>query len=77
MIQKARLRTLLEVLYVAARERDTDLVDLGSRDGRTRGVVFLFTLSDVTHPCCSGESDGDCRANVRGTFRAKRGGQRT
>ena len=55
------LRTLLEVLDVAARERDTDLVDLGSGDGGTRGVVFLFTLSDVTHPWSSGESDGDCK----------------
>lgn len=54
-------RTLLEVLDIAAREGNTDLVDLGSGDGGTRSVVLLFTLSDVTHPWSSGESDGDCR----------------
>ena len=44
------LLTLLEVLDVAAREGNPNLVDLGRRDGGTRGIVFLFTLSDVTHP---------------------------
>ena len=48
-----RERTLLEVLDVAARERDTDFVDLGGGHGGTGRVVFLFTLSDVTHPVCS------------------------
>ena len=48
--------TLLEVLDVAARERDADFVDLGGGHGGTGRVVFLFTLSDVTHP---GDS-GDC-----------------
>ena len=43
-------RTLLEVLDVAARERDTDFVDLGGGHGGTGRIVFLFTLSDVTHP---------------------------
>ena len=45
-----RGRTLLEVLDVAARERDADFVDLGGGHGGTGRVVFLFTLSDVTHP---------------------------
>ena len=45
-----RERTLLEVLDVAARERDADFVDLGGGHGGTGRVVFLFTLSDVTHP---------------------------
>lgn len=53
-------RTLLKVLDVAARERDADFVDLGRGDGGTRGIVFLFTLSDVTHPGWFGESEGDC-----------------
>ena len=68
---QAYLRTLLEVLDVAARERDTDLVDLGRGDGGTRGVVFLFTLSDVTHPCCLGESDGDLGEKMSGITRAR------
>ena len=42
--------TLLKVLDVAARERDADFVDLGGGHGGTGRVVFLFTLSDVTHP---------------------------
>ena len=50
-------RTLLEVLDVAARERDTDLVQLRRGDGRTRCVVFLFTLSDVTHPSLMSRTD--------------------
>ena len=45
-------RTLLEVLDVAARERNTDFVDLGRGHGGTSRVVLLFTLSDVTHPGC-------------------------
>jgi hypothetical protein len=40
-------------------------VDLGSGDGSTRGVIFFFTLSDVTHPESSGESDGDCEQFIR------------
>ena len=45
-----RGRTLLEVLDVAARQRDTDFVDLGGGDGSTRSIVILFsTFSDVTH----------------------------
>ena len=44
------VRTLLAVLDVAARERDADFVDLGGGHGGTGRVVFLFTLSDVTHP---------------------------
>ena len=43
-------RTLLKVLDIAARERDTDFVDLGGGHRGTGRVVFLFTLSDVTHP---------------------------
>ena len=50
------VRTLLEVLDVAARERDADFVDLGGGHGGTGRVVFLFTLSDVTHPCSLLES---------------------
>ena len=46
-------RTLLEVLDVAARERDTDFVDLGLGHRGASGIVFLFSLSDVTHPVCS------------------------
>ena len=42
--------TLLEVLDVAARERDADFVDLGGGHGGTSRVVFLISLSDVTHP---------------------------
>ncbi len=42
--------TLLEVLDVAASERDTDFVDLGGGHRGTGRVVLLFTLSDVTHP---------------------------
>jgi len=45
-------RELLQVLDIAARERDTDFVDLGLGHRCARGVVFLFTLSDVTHPVC-------------------------
>lgn len=52
-------------------------MDLGSRDGGARGVVFLFTLSDVTHPGSFGESDGDCEDKVSGISCAKRGGQPT
>ena len=44
------VRTLLEVLDVAARERDADFVDLRGGHGGAGRVVFLFTLSDVTHP---------------------------
>ena len=51
--------TFLEVLDIAAREGNPNLVDFGGGDGRARSVVFLFTLSDVTHPGSSGESDGD------------------
>ena len=42
------LRTLFQVLDVAARQRDTDLVDFGSGDGAGCIVSFLV-LSDVTH----------------------------
>ena len=44
------VRTLLEVLDIAARERDTDFMNLGGGHRGAGGVVFLFTLSDVTHP---------------------------
>ena len=44
------VRTLLQVLDIAARQRDTDFVDLGGGDGRASSIVLLFTLSDVTHP---------------------------
>ena len=56
------VRTLLEVLDVAARERDADFVDLRGGHGCTSRVVFLFTLSDVTHPGgLEGDVDsGDC-----------------
>ena len=55
-ISIASIRTLLEVLDVAAGERDADLVHLGGRDGRARGVVLFFTLgSDVTHFGDSGD----------------------
>lgn len=40
--------TLLEVLDVAAREGDTDFVDLGAGHGGTGGIVVLV-LGDVTH----------------------------
>lgn len=48
--ERVKARTLLEVLDVAACERDADLVDLGGGHGGTSRVVLLFTLSDVTHP---------------------------
>lgn len=41
--------TFLQVLDVAAREGNPDFVDLGTGNGGTSGIVFLFTLSDVTH----------------------------
>ena len=44
--------TLLKVLHVGAGQRDADLVDFGGGDGRAGRIVFLFTLSDVTHPGC-------------------------
>lgn len=47
---RKRARTLLEVLDVAARERDADFVDLRGGHGGTGRIVFLLTLSDVTHP---------------------------
>ena len=49
MIKKARLRTLLEVLDVAAGEGDPDFVDFGTGHWGTGCVVFLFTFGDVTH----------------------------
>ena len=49
MIEKARLRTLLEVLDVAAGEGDPDFVDFGTGHWGTGCVVFLFTFGDVTH----------------------------
>ena len=49
MIEKARLRTLLEVLDVAAGEGDPDLVDFSTGHWGTGSVVFLFTFGDVTH----------------------------
>ena len=42
--------TFLQVLDVAARERDADLVGFGGGDGGAGRVVLLFTLGDVTHP---------------------------
>ena len=45
-----RPHTLLKVLHVGACQRDADLVDFGGGDGRAGRIVFLFTLSDVTHP---------------------------
>lgn len=45
-----RGRTLLQVLDVAARQRDTDFVDLGLGHGCAGGIEVFFTLSDVTHP---------------------------
>ena len=44
------VRTLLQVLDIAARERDTHLVDFGGGDGGAGSVVLLFTLGDVAHP---------------------------
>lgn len=41
--------TLLQVLDVAAREGNPDFVDLGTGDGGTSSIVFLFAFSDVTH----------------------------
>lgn len=41
-------------------------MDLGRGDGGTRGIVFLFTLSDVTHPGLFGESEGDCGVDFSG-----------
>ena len=53
-------RTLLQVLNVAARQRDTDFVDLGGGDGSTRGIVILFsTFSDVTHLVLKNIVSGD------------------
>ena len=49
MQQKAQ-HTLLQVLDIAAREGDTDLVDFGGGDGGAGSVVLLFTLGDVAHP---------------------------
>jgi len=43
-------RELLEVLDIATGEGNTDLVDFGLGDWCTGGIIFLFTLSDVTHP---------------------------
>jgi len=43
-------REFLKVLDIAASERDTNLVDLGLRNGCTSGIILFFTLSDVTHP---------------------------
>jgi hypothetical protein len=51
--------TLLKVLDVAAGEGDPDFVNLCAGHGGTCGVVFLFSLSDVTHCCISDESEGD------------------
>lgn len=58
---KREIHTLLQVLDVAARERDADFVDFGLGHRGTRSIVFFFTLSDVTHPVFVGESDGDCK----------------
>jgi hypothetical protein len=43
-----KLRTLFQVLDVAARQCDADLVDFGSGDGASCIISFLV-LSDVTH----------------------------
>ena len=45
----ANTLTLLEVADVAGRQRDANLVQLRAGDS-ARGIVFLFTFSDVTHP---------------------------
>jgi len=42
-------RELLEVLDVAAGQRDADFVDFHAGDGRAGRVIFFFSLSDVTH----------------------------
>ena len=44
----ANTLTLLEVADVAGRQRDANLVQLRAGDS-ARGIVFLFTLGDVTH----------------------------
>ena len=51
-MQQKEQHTLLQVLDIAAREGDTDLVDFGGGHRGTGRVVLLFTLSDVTHPGC-------------------------
>jgi hypothetical protein len=41
-------RTLFKVTDVATSERDANFVEFSGGHGAS-GVVFLFTLSDVTH----------------------------
>ena len=52
------VRTLFQVLDVAARQGDADLVDFGSGDSAGCIVRFLV-LGDVTHSVWMDESEGD------------------
>lgn len=41
--------TFLQVLDIATRKSNPDFVDFGAGHGGTSCIVFLFSLSDVTH----------------------------
>ena len=54
---KHRVQTFFKVPDISRGQGDPDFVDLGRRKGCASGVVFLISLSDVTHGYT--ESEGD------------------